>query len=294
MTYLLIILLLFGLVQSLLELKKENSKKNKRYIQKTLSVVYILGFVIGFIIVLLQENEANNAKEMLTSISSSVIKTNFVAAKQLEIVNTSIKQTHLILDKADSMNKKMIQVLRSNESLIQQYNNVNEKLSKQLELDDKLLMERAPSIGLLDADIRLEGNDSTNYQIVACIRNFGKRNAIINGGSGYVLFFNKKNQPIFYAEIRGNNNKGILEPNEIEKLRLCYYSFVLNKYNLIKTESDFAVICLKINYKDIAMNKETIEFLYSGWHPFETFFGGLKDWQYNLAIKWVSENIEFY
>ena len=42
------------------------------------------------------------------------------------------------------------------------------------------------------------------------------------------------------------------------------------------------------------MNKETIEFLYSGWQPFETFFGGLKDWQYNLAIKWVSENIEFY
>lgn len=294
MKILLYILLLFGLLQSLLELRKQSSKISKWRVKKILSALYIFGFIIGVIVTFLQINEDNQVKEVITDISSSVTKNTFIAIEQLKNIDKSIKQTQSIIEKSDSINKKMILVLKSSEYLMSQYKKVNEKLSNQLELEEKQLIERAPNIGLLDYDISLEGDDSNSYAISACIRNFGKRTALINGGSGYILFFNKTNQPIEYVEIRGNNNKGILEPNENAGMRLCFFSFAIKDYDFIMTQCDFAVICLKISYIDSPFNKENLGYYYSGWHPTEKFFGSLKDWQFNLAKKWIQENTEFY
>ena len=114
-----------------------------------------------------------------------------------------------------------------------------------------------------------------------------KESNVVKGGNGYIICFNKKNQPIYYTEIRGNNSKSVLEPNEVSGMQLCYNSFDIQN---LKTECDYAVICLKVHYEDIAINKDSIEFYYNGWIPRNgNNFGGLKDWQYGYAKNWASK-----
>jgi hypothetical protein len=291
MIFLLLILLLFALVQSILELKKDEQEKYNWDIKKILSLFYLIGFIIGLIVLLLQNKESKKLNDLILNISTSVNKMNSIFETRLKDLSKSVNQTHLLFSKSDSLDKKMTQVIDVKEDLIKQYKNVNEKLSKQLELELKQLMERSPNIGLIDDDIILEGNDSTSYSISVCIRNFGKRTAMIYGGNGCIICFNKKNKPFHYIEIRGNNNKGFLEPNEISKMRLCYYSFGINNLEYLKTESEFSVVCLKVHYEDLTLKKDTTEIFYSGWLPSTGTFGGLKDWQYNAAKKWLKENL---
>jgi hypothetical protein len=260
-----------------------------------LSIFYICVFVIGIIIVFIQENESNVAKRLIKDISSSVNKINAISNEQLNILSKATTQTQLLINRSDSVDKRMVDVLKIKESLIKQYETVNDKLSKQLELETKQLRERAPSIGLKDYDISLEGSDSTSYSISACIRNYGKRNALIKGGNGYIICFDKKNQPIYSNEIRGNNSEGVLEPYVVNGMRLCYESFDIQNLRYLKSECNYAVICLKVRYEDIAINKDSTEFYYSGWIPRNgNNFGGLKDWQYGYAKNWASKNTKIY
>jgi len=116
MIYLFIILLIFGLVQSLLELKKE-TKRSKWRIKKILSLLYIGGFIIGATIVVIQEQQNNKVNNLIQSISSSVTK-------------------------IDSVDKQLVKVLLVEDSLLTQYYNINAKLSKQVELGVKSIEER--------------------------------------------------------------------------------------------------------------------------------------------------------
>jgi len=262
---LIILLLLFGLFQSLLELRKEDATESKWNIRRILSLIYVGGFVIGIIICVIQEQETSKINQLIEGISTSVTK-------------------------IDSVDKRLVEVLGVKDSLITQYERVNAKLSKQAELDMKSLEERSPSIALMDYDIDWKGNDSTSYSIAACIRNLGKRNALITSGRGYVLFFDKDNKPFFHVDIPGNNNKGILESNEIERMRLCYNSHGINSYQTLKANTSFAVIYLEIHYEDVLLEKKKVDRFYSGWSPKLGRFGGLRDWQTNLAQKWASDN----
>ncbi len=126
--------------------------------------------------------------------------------------------------------------------------------------------------------------------IEACIRNFGKRNAIIVGGTGYVVFFNYQKQPLMNLDISGNNVGGILQPNEIQGMRLCYFSYGFKEFNYLKANSYFAVICLKIKYKDALNEIEKSEYFYLGWLASNNEFGGLRDWQIQLAKQWATIN----
>ncbi|MDO9339324.1 MAG: hypothetical protein Q7T72_02205 [Bacteroidales bacterium] len=294
MIYLLLILLLFGLFQSLLELRKDDTIIFKWKISKLLAVIYILCFIIGLIVAIIQDKDTNKVKDIINSISSSVTKINKISSEQFENITKSFKQTQLLIKKSDSANVTMTRVIEANKKLIAQYNEVNAKLSSQLEIERQQLMERAPNIDLSEIDVRLDTIDSPLYTIEACIRNLGKRNAQIKSGCGYILFFNNNNVPIKYVEIRGNNVKSILEPSELRNMKYCYYSFNITEYNKLKTVTDFAIICLKINYNDIAINKDSLAYYYCGWRPSFNIFGGLKDWQYGLAKNWIKKNIEFY
>lgn len=281
------------MLQSLFELKKDYTEESKWKITRILSFLYIAGFIVGIIVVANQNKETNQVNDLINRISFNVTKIDSLSNEQLRIIRKSINQTRLIINRSDSISKELIKVFEINESLITQYDRINAKLSKQVELETKQFKERAPSIGLMDYDINLEGNDSTAYSINVCIRNYGKRTALIHGGNGYIVCFDKKNQPLGYIEIRGNNEKGLLAPDEINHMRLCYSSFGIRDLRYLKTESDFAVICLKVHYEDIAMNKDSIEYLYSGWIPRMETFGGLKDWQYSIAKKWAIKNLNF-
>jgi hypothetical protein len=265
MIYLLIILLVFGLVQSLLEIRKEDPAKSKWTVRKILSLIYIAGFVIGTVYSVIQEQEAQKVRGLIEGISSSVVK-------------------------IDSVDRRLAGVLTFQDSLFTQYELVNAKLSKQIDLDAKNLEEKSPIIDLMDYDIKWLGNDSTSYTIEVCIRNFGKRNALVTGGHGYVVFFDTNNKPFFNVDIPGNNMNGILEPNEIERMTLCYNSYAIHGYQELKARTAFGLIYLEIYYQDILMKRNKVAHLYSGWAPKSNEFGGLRDWQINLGKKWATDN----
>lgn len=254
-----------------------------------------MGFIIGFVVIIVQNKASNRFNELIQNMSTSVHNVDSISKEQLRIKNESLEQTKLIISKSDSINRDLMKVLAINESLISQYNVVNKRLAKQIELETRQLKERAPDINLSDNDIHLELNDdSTLYDIKACISNLGKRNALINNCRGYILFINNKNQPIKYVEIRGNSEKYTLEPIELRNSTQCYYSFAISDFNKTKIESGFAVICLRVDYTDVTIDKDSIVFRYCGWDPSVKFFGGFKDWQYGIAKKWARENLNFY
>lgn len=295
MIYLLFILLIFGLFQSLLELAQKDAKESKWRIKKILSLLYIGGFLTAVVVTVIQEKESYKVKESIQGILSSVTEIHSALVEQLRSMSKMLEQTQSLINKSDSTGKRMMKVLETADSLTSQYEEVNTKLSKQVELETKQFEERSPTIELMDWDISWQGNDSTSYYIEACIRNYGKRNALINGGRGYVLFFDKNNRPLSCLNIPGNNNKEVLEPNETEKARLCYISdwYGIKDYRLIKSRAGFGVICLKVNYEDIVMGKDSVVSFYSGWVPDHPGFWGLNDWQIGLARAWAAENLKF-
>lgn len=112
MIFLLFILLLFGLLQSLLELEKDNNGKFKWNFKRILSIFYIGGFVIGLIIIFIQERESNTAKGLIKDISLSVNKINAISNEQLNILGKATTQTQLLINRSDSVDKKMVDVLK--------------------------------------------------------------------------------------------------------------------------------------------------------------------------------------
>lgn len=295
MVYLLLILLFFGFLQSLFELKGDDTIIFKWNIKKFLSILYIIGFIFGFVVIIIQNGESNRFNILVQNISTSLQSVDSISKEQLKYINESLEQTKSITGKSDSINRDLMKVLAINESLISQYHIVNKRLAKQIELETRQLKERAPIINFSDNNIHLEINDdSTVYWLKACINNLGKRNALINNCRGYILFINKKNQPFKYVEIRGNSEKYALAPIELRNETQCYYSFAISDFNKTKIESSFAVICLRIDYTDLAIDKDSVVFQHCGWYPSVKNFGGLKDWQYGIAKKWVRENLNFY
>lgn len=166
MIYLLIILLLFGLLQSLLELRKDDTKATKWRIKKLLSLLYIVGFIIAVIVTMIQEQSTKEVSRSLEGISASITK-------------------------IDTIKERLAEVFLVQDSLLTQYYKINSKLAKQVELDKKSLEEKSPVIDLKSYDIKWDGNDSISYSIEACIRNYGGRNALITGGHGYGILWSR-------------------------------------------------------------------------------------------------------
>ena len=293
MIYLLILLLVVGTLQSILTLEKEDFKDVKWNTKKTLSLLYLFGLSLGIITAILNDKESNQLKESISTISKSVEGLNPILKEQLTSLSKSLEQTQSLLIKSDSIDKRMVKVLNLKESLLAQYDMVNDKLSKQLELERIQLKERAPVIDLKDFDIELVKIDSLSYRLSACIGNYGERNALIKSGNGYFIFFDMKNKPFHIIEIIGNTNKGILEPNEISNMRLCYNIPHIDNLEELKQKAYFGAICLKVTYADMVTDKDSTQYYYSGWIPNLKDFGGLKNWQYNIARKYSKDNLNF-
>ena len=294
MIYLLSILLLFGLFQSFLELKKDGSDKPQALLKKILSALYILGFILGIMVILLQNNESDEVNNLIKDISKSVTKIDSTSIEQVSKIGRTIEQTESLVSQSNNLNNGMIQVLKIKDSLLEQYKYVNSELGKQLELDKQKLKERSPDIDLKNYDVKWTGTDSTSYVIEACITNFGKRNATILGGKGYVLLFDNQKKPFANIPIVGNTNQGILESNQINGMRHCYNSYGVYDFKIVKRNINFAVICLKVIYKDELLNIEKEKKFYVGFTGIRTDeFGGLKDWQVGLAKIWEADNYKF-
>lgn len=286
MVYLLFALLAVGLIQSLLEVFKEDPKTSKWGIKRILSMLYVAGFILGVIIVMVQEQEENRINELIGGISSLVSQIDSNSIRQLETTTKTMQQTQALISKSDSINKGLTEVIRIKDSLMTQYKNVNLRLSKQLGLELERFEGRAPDITLLDQDMSWEGSDSTTHWIRACIRNFGKRNALIERGHGFALFFNRDNKPFFSIDIPGNANQGTLEPNDVEHMHLCYMSYGIRGFQLLKSKTWFAIIYLKIHYKDVSVGRDSVRSFYEDWVP-KRGFGGPRDWQIKSTQAWA-------
>lgn len=129
MIYLLVLLLIFGLLQSFLELKKDKKIDSKWSIEKLLSTLYVLGFLAGFIVIILQNRDSDKSNQVLDNISFSVKKIDSSALKQIEKLSLSLNKTKRLLQLTDSMNQSLNAVVDIRNSLITQTNELNKKLS---------------------------------------------------------------------------------------------------------------------------------------------------------------------
>jgi hypothetical protein len=290
MIYLLLSLLGFGLIQSLLELVKDTEKPYKKIVQKTLAGVYILGFIIGVIITIQQEKESFNYNKLIGGISVSVTKIDSSFPGVLQKLNTSLVETKLLIKSSDSMNKNMVSLIKIRDSLTVQTKLINDRLSRQIDLDKQTLKEKEATIVMLDTDINWYHKDSNSSYLKVAIRNFGKRNAIVESGLGYIVFFNHQNEPLAFQYLPGDSIADILQPDEIQKFNITYISYPIKKFGLIKSQTSFAIICLKIKYKDVLNEIEKINYFYSGWMPNEPGFGAMGNSRTHLAKQWAKAN----
>lgn len=290
MLYLGITLLVFGLFQSLFEIVKENQPNLKNQLQKALSLLYILGFIGGTIVAFTQDQDSEKLNGQIKKIFSSVSRIDSSSIEQVRSLSKSLENTKELVSITDSMNKSVGELLLIRDSLILQTGKINDRLKNQIEFDLMSLRERDAVIEMRDYDMKWTGNDSTSQALEVCIKNMGKRNAILKGGSGYLVFFDKEKRPIFYANIPGSNNETVLVPIGGQENGLCYFSWGMRDLKQLKSISDFAVICMRIKYEDALHKEEKLKVFYSGWSARGDEFGGLKDWQYDLAKKWEVES----
>lgn len=293
MIYLLGLLLVFGLFQSLLALKENHSKIFRWEVKNILSILYIGGFIVGIIVIVIQNNESKNITKFIRDISSSISNIDSSSIERLNQINKTLDNTAYLIEVSDSIDDRMIEVIEIKDSLITQYHKVNIKLSQQLEIDKKGFEERAPILDLSSSDVSWESNDSVYYHIQACLTNFGKRSALITGGVGYVLFFDKDNKPFFNMDFPGSHSPTILASYKETERNICYISHGESNFTLLESKTYFAIICIKIDYKDILMDEDESAIYYTVWIPKSKSFGVPKDWQIRLAEKWATENHKF-
>lgn len=286
---LVITLLLIGLVQSILELGSNRKDKSNKKLGKILSYIYSLGFIIAVVIVINQFNDEKKKEQLIRNLTLSVSKIDTSIDIQLNKINNSIEKTNELINLSDSINNKIEEVVEVKDSLIKQYKEINSKFSKQLDYDLKLLIEKAPSISLMDSDLSWIGADSTQYTLKICIRNFGNRNAIVTFLKGKIVLFNSKNEAIATVDMPGSSSENLLEPTEKNGMTACIFSHGINNLKSFSKDFNFAIINVKVKYRDEVLNNAKDQDFYKIWTPKQNEFGGPKDWQINLTKKKLTE-----
>lgn len=289
MLYLAIIVLLFGLLQSYLELKKDKKNTFKWSIEKVLSVLYILGFISGIILLVLQNKDSNNANRLIGNIFGSVNKIDSVTTSQYENLSKSIQETERLLTMTDSMNNQLKTVLEIKDNLILQTNALNKQLASQLDLERQLLKGDRPHISLLTSNLKWVVKDSTTKSVVACFSNLGKRNAIITKIAGNIVFFNREKIPFFDFQFAPYSFNTTLSPISVQWQMSCLISELQNVDQNIHY-IDFVALGFLVEYNDPFDNSKYFERFYFGWYPDLERFGKLKDWQIPLFKEWIKNN----
>lgn len=288
MTYLVILLLLFGFFQSFLELKKDDVEKNKLAIKKTLSAIYIFTFVIASIITIISTISDNKNIDTLNDISFSVKKIDSSSQNLSVRLNKSIKETEKLVIQSDSMNLELKKAYDFKSLLINETKKLNNNLSSQIRKDSNLLKISKPILALLESDMILTVNsDSTVKNFEYCIRNIGKRTAILKSLKGNILFFNKDNAVVHNIVSFASDDLGVLTSSEIEGQRICPASNAFsNKINLKQIQ--LIAIYVDIQFEDILDGSINNSKLFSGWNSGE--FSKLREWQKKIVIDWLSAN----
>ena len=275
MIYLLLLILIFGLIQSFLELKKDKKtgSNSKWSIEKMLSILYVLGFIVGFVLVILQNRDSQKSNRVLDNISFSVKKIDSSSLKQIKQLSESFNETKRLLRLTDSMNRNLKSVIEIRNSLIAQTDALNRKLSSQLANDLKTLKANQPVLSIIESDMKWIKLDSFSRGIYFCIRNLGNRSAFITLVEGSMLFFNKENQVIYKLVIPRNTNTTLLQPTNLTEQRLCQTINRSKGIEKVFGEVNFAGVYMHVKYKDIVDNSIHKTILYSGWNSKFNDFG---------------------
>lgn len=291
MVYLLSLLLIFGLVQSFFELRKDKSDLNRKWsIEKLLSIFYILGFIVGFVVIILQNSQDNQSSRTLESISFSVNKLDSTSEKEIEQLTNSINETKRLITLTDSMNKNISSIVGIRNSLIAQTEALNKKLAAQISNDTKLIESNKPILELLESDMKWIRLDSNSQGIDFCIRNLGNRSAFVTSMSGNMLFFDKNRNVIYKLVIANISNSLVLQPTALTGQRICPNTARMEQFDKIFDKIDFAALYVNLNYTDILDNSPHNTVLYSGWTATANDFMKPREWQLEIVKKWINNN----
>lgn len=289
MVYLLILLAIFGLVQSLLELKKDKLKGSKWSIEKILSIIYVLAFIAGFVTIVWQNSKDTKSGQTLENISFSIKKIDSTSYFQLQKLSKSVEETEKLLIMTDSMNMNLSSVVEIRESLISQTNSLNSKLARQIENDKKLINANKPALALLESDMNWLEIDSVSKGMEFCIRNLGNRSAEILSIKGNTLYFDKQNRVVYNIITLEKTGAGFLQPTNLSGQRLCPFTSKL-RYADNYDSLNFVAIYLKVKYLDVFDNSIHQVELFSGWNPYLNTFGKLREWEKQLVVSWLQTN----
>lgn len=290
MVYLLILLLIFGLVQSFLELRKEKKLNRKWSIKKLLSLLYILGFIVGFIVIVWQNSQDNQSSTILENISFSVNKIDSTSEKQIEKLTESLNETKRLIMLTDSMNERLSTVVGIRNSLVAQIEELNKKLAAQISNDKKLMESNKPILELIESDMKWIHLDSNSRGIEFCIRNMGNRSAFVTSLSGNMLFFDKNRNVVYTLVIPYNSTPTLVQPTAQAGQRLCPNIAKMKEIERIFDIIDFAALYVVLNYSDIVDNSPHHTVLYSGWTAAANDFTKLRDWQLEIVKEWIKQN----
>ena len=286
---LLITIAIFTFIQTVLGLFKDETKKHRTIIIRILTGISAFLFIVTIGVIINGDKESKTNSNLIKNTNTAVNSIDTATNELQTRFRKSHKYTLKLLNTSDSMNQNLLHLNKTNKDLINQYKTVNSQLSKQVDFELKKFKEDAPIVNFLDDDISWNGSDSTKQQLNIKIKNLGKRNATILSTKGYINFFNKENQSIFCADFQENNRTSILIGGTNNPTYCEIFAFKFKDFQELKSLTNYAYICMKIRYRDIAYEKDTTIFRFSGWVP-EVGFGTIKEWQVNVAKKWAIEN----
>lgn len=277
-----IALLALTFIQSVIGLDKE---QNTKY--RPLSWIYFLILLFGVIFFLYDETEKNIINGYVNNTNKKVDNLNSLVDSQMFVINRNLTKTYDLINKSDSLNNVLLSLSENQENLINQYNQINKKLNDQLYLENIKLQERSAVIENDRSKISWDTTSNNTIVLKNCVSNIGLRNAIIEKGKGYIIFF-KDNQIKASLLIPGNSLGEKLMP----KASYCYNSHGIIDYQKILNSVDFVIIMLEVKYADILLQHKNISKSYTIWIPNQGF-GGPKDWQVDMAKKWEKSNFIF-
>lgn len=223
--------------------------------------IALLTSIIAYVQTKDGEKQEKNINDILSGVKGGVD-----TAKLNRAVASINKTTDKIYAITGEINDSLSNMMIAKDSLISQYTQVNDKLKKQIDIENKLLAEREPNIVQYPTDIKWLPFDSEKYFLSITLSNVGGRSCDITKSWGGVYFLNESRKPFFTMKFPRTITPSTI-PLRSNNVGHFMYSNYINPFPYFQKNTFIALIFIGIEYKDPLTNKKYEKKFYRIWSP---------------------------
>jgi hypothetical protein len=256
-------------------LSKCQNDRQKNWVNSFFLIAAVVGGGIG-VKSSIDQDKSNKALSDTTSIiKNRIAQIADTANKIFNNAQAAIALTYDLQLKADALNRDLQKVVNAKDYLLEQYQAVNDKLKKQIDIEKQLLNERVPKLEQPGADIKWQTKDSIEYSLMVPIINIGHRASRITKFKAILTFYDKNNNMVRLVRFNNLKEETQLPPFTEGGFAGSITSHIIENLPAVRSISAYAFLVIEVEYHDPLNNEPIHEYFTRMWTQYKMTFSGV-------------------